>query len=98
MRTRLGISDTERERWFRITISGLDDSPLTSKPSSQTDFTHNRRASQRLNSQSVKGKSSDIEIYYEGHGMGQPVVLIRGYPSLASPGSDRKSTRLNSSH
>jgi len=24
--------------------------------------------------------SSDIEIYYEDHGAGQPVVLIHGYP------------------
>ena len=24
--------------------------------------------------------SADIEIYYEDHGAGQPVVLIHGYP------------------
>jgi pimeloyl-ACP methyl ester carboxylesterase len=24
--------------------------------------------------------SDDIEIYYEDHGTGQPVVLIHGYP------------------
>lgn len=24
--------------------------------------------------------STDIEIYYEDHGSGQPVVLIHGYP------------------
>ncbi len=27
-----------------------------------------------------KEKSSDIELYYEDHGSGQPVVLIHGYP------------------
>ena len=56
--------------------------------------------------------SSEIEIYYEDHGAGQPVVLIHGYPlsgrawdkqvpALLDAGYrviDRKSTRLNSSH
>ena len=27
-----------------------------------------------------KENSSDIELYYEDHGSGQPVVLIHGYP------------------
>src|ERR1700677_1947635 len=27
-----------------------------------------------------KGNSSDIELYYEDHGSGQPIVLIHGYP------------------
>ena len=27
-----------------------------------------------------KENSSDIELYYEDHGSGQPIVLIHGYP------------------
>ena len=27
-----------------------------------------------------KENSGDIELYYEDHGSGQPVVLIHGYP------------------
>jgi non-heme chloroperoxidase len=29
--------------------------------------------------------SSDIAIYYEDHGAGQPVVLIHGYPLSGRP-------------
>jgi pimeloyl-ACP methyl ester carboxylesterase len=33
--------------------------------------------------------SSDIEIHYEDHGAGQPVVLIHGYP-LSGRGWDKQ--------
>jgi hypothetical protein len=33
--------------------------------------------------------SADIEIYYEDHGAGPPVVLIHGYPLAAVPGTSR---------
>ena len=36
-----------------------------------------------------KENSSDIEIYYEDHGAGQPVVLIHGYP-LSGRGWDKQ--------
>lgn len=28
---------------------------------------------------------ADIEIYYEDHGSGHPVVLIHGYPAATAP-------------
>jgi non-heme chloroperoxidase len=33
--------------------------------------------------------SSDIEIYYEDHGGGQPVVLIHGYPLSGRAGDQQ---------
>ena len=33
--------------------------------------------------------STDIELYYEDHGSGQPVVLIHGYPLDGSSGRSR---------
>ncbi len=31
-----------------------------------------------------KGNSDDVELYYEDHGAGKPVVLIHGYPLSGS--------------
>jgi non-heme chloroperoxidase len=33
--------------------------------------------------------SVDIEIHYSGHGAGQPVVLIRGYPPTSASACPR---------
>ena len=33
--------------------------------------------------------SGAIELYYEDHGSGTPVVLIHGYPSAAARGTSR---------
>jgi non-heme chloroperoxidase len=33
--------------------------------------------------------NTDIEIYYEDHGAGQPVVLIHGYPLSGRAGTSR---------
>ena len=52
-----------------------------------------------------KENSGNIDLYYEDHGSGNPVVLIHGYPLSGASWEkqipvllDRKSTRLNSSH
>jgi pimeloyl-ACP methyl ester carboxylesterase len=36
-----------------------------------------------------KENSGDIELYYEDHGSGQPVVLIHGYPLSGRPGRNK---------
>jgi hypothetical protein len=36
-----------------------------------------------------KENSGNIELYYEDHGSGQPVVLIHGYPLSRPPGRSR---------
>jgi len=33
--------------------------------------------------------SGSIELFYEDHGAGRPVVLIHGYRSAAAPGTGR---------
>ena len=38
--------------------------------------------------------SVDIEIHYSGHGAGQPVVLIRGYPPTSASAFPRASSTI----
>jgi non-heme chloroperoxidase len=34
----------------------------------------------------AKENSGDIDLYYEDHGAGKPVILIHGYPLSGAPG------------
>src|ERR1700744_6548525 len=45
-----------------------------------------------------KENSSNIELYYEDHGQGQPVVLIHGYPLSGASWEKQVAALLNAGH
>src|SRR5262249_52086476 len=45
-----------------------------------------------------KENSGDIEIYYEDHGSGKPIVLIHGYPLSGSSWEKQTSALLNAGY
>ena len=45
-----------------------------------------------------KENSSNIELYYEDHGKGQPVVLIHGYPLSGASWEKQVPALLNAGH
>ena len=45
-----------------------------------------------------KENSADIELYYENHGSGRPVVLIHGYPLSGSSWEKQASVLLDAGY
>ena len=45
-----------------------------------------------------KENSANIELYYEDHGKGQPVVLIHGYPLSGASWEKQVPVLLNAGH
>src|SRR6202142_1159636 len=45
-----------------------------------------------------KENSGDVELYYEDHGAGQPVVLIHGYPLSGASWEKQTAALLNAGH